>query len=213
MNSLLSVIVLVGAAYIQHVSCETLHVAVYYESLCPDSIRFITKQLEPAYKHIGSNLEVDLVPYGKASQIQQNSVWSFECQHGPEECRGNKLQACGLAQSQDQDQKVDFVGCVMAQNYPPADSSITMCASRAKLNGEAIIQCADSAKGDELLAINGDKTHAVTPRITFVPTIVFDGVFDSIKQYGALFNFLKTACNEFQVKPMGCNARNDEFNF
>jgi len=45
--------------------------------------------------------------------------WSFECQHGPEECRGNKVQACGLKYIANVDQQVAYVNCVMGDNFPP----------------------------------------------------------------------------------------------
>jgi len=41
-----------------------LKLTVYYESLCPDSIRFITKQLYPTYQKLA--FDVEFVPYGKA---------------------------------------------------------------------------------------------------------------------------------------------------
>ncbi|KAB0794251.1 hypothetical protein PPYR_13871 [Photinus pyralis] len=203
MNLLFSVTFLIG---VFHVSCEKLQVSVYYESLCPDSIRFITKQLQPAYKLIGSNLEVDLVPYGKASQYQQSGKWVFKCQHGPSECRGNMLQACGLATDKSQDQKVDFVYCVMKQWNPSGDQAIEQCSGKLGLKSDAIFQCANSAQGSDLLAKNGKQTHAVKPKITFIPTIVFNGVYSSANQSGALRNFLQTACDQFTDKPKGCNA-------
>lgn len=41
--------------------------AVYYESLCPDSIRFITTQLYPTYRELGLYIDVEFVPYGNAN--------------------------------------------------------------------------------------------------------------------------------------------------
>ena len=42
--------------------------SVYYESLCPDSIRFVTQQLYPNWLHFGPEiLTVDLNPFGKAN--------------------------------------------------------------------------------------------------------------------------------------------------
>lgn len=43
-----------------------LHVAIYYESLCPDSIRFITNQLDPTYGYFKDYIEVELIPFGKS---------------------------------------------------------------------------------------------------------------------------------------------------
>lgn len=46
---------------------QRVHVAVYYEALCPDSRSFILKQLGPTYRRLSANIEVELVPYGKAT--------------------------------------------------------------------------------------------------------------------------------------------------
>lgn len=45
---------------------QKVHVAVYYEALCPDSRSFILKQLAPTYRKLLANMELELVPYGKA---------------------------------------------------------------------------------------------------------------------------------------------------
>lgn len=46
---------------------QKVHVAVHYEALCPDSRSFILKQLGPTYRTLSTNIEVELVPYGKAT--------------------------------------------------------------------------------------------------------------------------------------------------
>lgn len=46
---------------------STVNVDVYYESLCPDSIYFITKELGPIYDQLKSVLKINLYPFGKAS--------------------------------------------------------------------------------------------------------------------------------------------------
>ena len=46
----------------------SLKLSVFYESLCGDSIRFITHQLFPTWQHFNDaqTLQLDLVPFGKA---------------------------------------------------------------------------------------------------------------------------------------------------
>lgn len=48
------------------IDAQKLHVAVYYESLCGDSIRFITNQLNPAYEDLKNYIEILFVPFGKS---------------------------------------------------------------------------------------------------------------------------------------------------
>ena len=49
------------------VNCqEKVNITVYYESLCPDSIEFITGQLYPTYQSLEKYLNVEFVPFGNA---------------------------------------------------------------------------------------------------------------------------------------------------
>lgn len=45
--------------------------AIYYESLCPDSFRFISKQLGAAYLILMDSIDVEFIPFGK-SEVRQN---------------------------------------------------------------------------------------------------------------------------------------------
>lgn len=40
---------------------------IYYESLCPDSIRFISEQLQPLYNEFKKHLQITFLPFGKSS--------------------------------------------------------------------------------------------------------------------------------------------------
>lgn len=44
-----------------------IHIDVLYESLCPDSIEFITKQLYPAWNEIAPYVDIKLIPFGKSA--------------------------------------------------------------------------------------------------------------------------------------------------
>ena len=43
-----------------------LSIQVYYESLCPDSIDFITQQLFPTFQKLGKYLTIEFKPFGNA---------------------------------------------------------------------------------------------------------------------------------------------------
>lgn len=47
--------------------CPQVKIAVYYESLCPDSKRFITQQLAPVWRDFRGVVKVKMVPYGKST--------------------------------------------------------------------------------------------------------------------------------------------------
>lgn len=42
-------------------------VSIYYEALCSDSRNFILRQLLPVYNKASRIIEIDLIPYGKAT--------------------------------------------------------------------------------------------------------------------------------------------------
>merc|ERR1719415_320573 len=111
--ALLSVLSSAGARGL--VAEQTVKLSVHYESLCPDSIRFVTTQLYPSWKHFGEDiLHLDLNPFGKANFTDSGASWEFSCQHGPEECRGNKVQACILDKVTEPREYVPLITCLMS---------------------------------------------------------------------------------------------------
>lgn len=53
---------------------EKIQVTVYFESYCPDSVKFLTTQLFPAYDSpLKEHMNITLVPYGKAEVNQECS--------------------------------------------------------------------------------------------------------------------------------------------
>ncbi|XP_025603014.2 GILT-like protein 1 [Athalia rosae] len=200
-------------------SSDTVRVHIYYEALCYDSIQFIKHQLIPTFRDLGDYLHITYVPYGKATHEKVTgsdgvSKWRFTCQHGSQECYGNKAQACGIddiltnsASSDQQRELVAFVGCVMSASYPSNAvpgclESLGVSASRRS----SINDCITSTKGDDLLAAYGDRTHAVDPIVTFVPTIILNGQYSDENQRNAINNFKRTVCRQLAAenKPSTC---------
>ena len=100
-------------------SQEKVSIQVYYETLCPDSIAFVTQQLFPTYIKLGKYLNVEFKPYGFATSTSDgNGGWTFECQHGPNECNGNLYAACLIDRLDQNDLQVAVINCIMDDLVP-----------------------------------------------------------------------------------------------
>lgn len=120
-----------------------MKVDIFYESLCPDSIRFIADQLRPNYQELKQHLQINFIPFGKSSSYlsEETGQVEFKCQHGPDECFGNKVQGCVLSKLADQDAQVSYVSCQMRFD---AARDHQQCVIDAGLAWEEIYECTQS---------------------------------------------------------------------
>lgn len=180
---------------------QKVHVAVYYEALCPDSRSFILKQLGPTYRKLLANMELELVPYGKAKTAKTSDGYQFVCQHGPVECQANMIHACSIDVIKNSSVQLQFAGCMIENNIDPIRIMNT-CAERISVDLESIKKCLNAGRGKELLAKYGEMTNSLVPRVSFIPTITLDG--NSEHQVRILKNLLKEVCLRFKVTLKEC---------
>ncbi|XP_031617056.1 GILT-like protein 1 [Contarinia nasturtii] len=202
-------------------ACSAVKVplTVYYEALCPDSVRFITDQLYPTKQSpLGRYIDVTLIPFGKASFKTEGSDVLFTCQHGPNECYGNKVQACAIQHIQvnsyqnsktKESLTLDYVKCLMQtwitfkdNVYPGA-----RCAKELQLaNWNVIEECANSTEGSKLLQDYGVRTQQLNPPLDSVPTIVFNHQTDKDLHELGLRDLQSAACRAMrEPKPHECS--------
>ncbi|CDJ57735.1 interferon gamma-inducible protein 30, putative [Eimeria maxima] len=91
----------VGLLAVTH-AAFAVNIGVYYESRCPASQLFIYQQLldvAPYAKELQlAKVAIHPVPYGNTKEtLTETGHYEYECQHGPEECYLNRVEACGLA--------------------------------------------------------------------------------------------------------------------
>jgi len=180
---------------------KPIKLSVYYETLCDDSIRFITTQLYPTYVLFGGFqnpfLEVDLVPYGKAQtkQVSVDGNYTFTCHHGPDECKGNTMQACALKYLPEK-QIVEFISCTMKSTNPPEAGSA--CAKQLSLDFSPVQECLTKDDGQNLLAALGNRTHSLNPTLTYVPWILYNSVFDKDDLDNSQTDLLAVMCKKLK---------------
>ncbi|KAH8419036.1 hypothetical protein KR222_001411 [Zaprionus bogoriensis] len=168
-----------------YLSRSKLHITLLYESLCPDSRRFMP-QLENVHDELGEYIDLQLVPFGKSLSEQNGAL--FHCQHGPDECAGNRLQSCVISSTSNQKAQVKFVACQM---FAPRNANADQCASDAGLFPD-VNKCMSTAEGTRLQL----EAELITKRYSpsFVPTIVYNHVFDQQLQDNSLHDFRSTVC-------------------
>jgi len=154
-------------------------VSVFYEALCPDSKNFIIKQLATAYRKIPRLMEIEFFPYGKATTTTlPDGSLQFECQHGAVECEANIIHCCAVESIHDTEMRLTFVSCMIRDNGRP-NEAFQRCSREFAIDSaiaETIQKCFSSLHGSELLKIAGEATHALRPKVSFIPTVTLDGL-------------------------------------
>jgi interferon gamma-inducible protein 30 len=148
---------------------EVINLDVYYEALCPDSKNFIVRQVGPTYEKLHEIIDLNFIPYGKASTKKTADGYEFDCQHGPPECNANKFHACAVKQL-DTKISVPLVVCLMEHNYD-TKSGLTKCAKKLGISSSEIDSCAEGNEGNHLLYLFGELTHDLSPAVYFITTV------------------------------------------
>ncbi|XP_060516315.1 gamma-interferon-inducible lysosomal thiol reductase-like [Cylas formicarius] len=183
---------------------EKVKVSVYYEALCPDSKFFITGELLPLFDKLKSNIEIDLVPYGKAeTTIGADGTINFRCQHESLECVANKIHSCVIEHVTDQELRLRYIACMITDNMKPEEAG-ERCGRELDIDFSHISNCAADIKGSQLLKHYGERTHALNPGVRFIPTIELNDSQSFVPQKNILKDLFKSVCHVFKRKPEMC---------
>ena len=197
-------------------SAPQVKVTAYTESLCPDTIHFITKAWFDVWNLQG-------VGYGQSigdgqGIISWNQVvWgnahidpagNITCQHGPNECKYNILHNCAIALS-NTSQWLPFVYCL--ESSTDQGRAFAQCAQKWLRVPDVIASvqaCWTSELGQDLVRKAGVRTQALSPAHTFVPWVTLSdaagtGTFCADSNCD---NFLAAVCKAYMgTKPQACS--------
>ena len=182
-----------------------LAIGVYYEALCGDSRNFVVDQLNTTYSRVPEIVAPTFVPWGKASVDADGTI---TCQHGEDECWGNRLLGCVAKAVGSEAARVSVISCLMDKQHS-LHTDGAACVAAAGLSWQEQTDCAASQQSYDAALQFGELTDALEPAVTFVPTITLDGSQGSVSQQYALFtDLLNTVCSEWQARygltPDGC---------
>ncbi|RLN43090.1 gamma-interferon-inducible lysosomal thiol reductase-like [Panicum miliaceum] len=152
---------------------EKVAVALYYESLCPYSARFVVDRLAGVFEDgLLDAVDLTLVPYGNARVHPGGEI---SCQHGPYECLLNTVEACAIDAWPDLDVHFRFIYCVedlvVKRQYKEWES----CFQKLGLAPEPVTGCYKSEQGHKLELKYANQTDALVPPHRYVPWVVVDG--------------------------------------
>ena len=94
----------------------------------------------------------------------------FDCHFGPRECQGNIYHACAALKIQDSHKLMDYIRCMINDNYEPARAALR-CSREVEVDWGAIQRCATTSQGARLHQLAGEKTRTLRPRVSFIKRI------------------------------------------
>ncbi|XP_055931392.1 gamma-interferon-inducible lysosomal thiol reductase-like [Argiope bruennichi] len=203
MGCLFWVVGLLGLIFAETIQAEEqVQLSVYYEALCPDSNDFFHLHLAPTYEKLSSYLSIDLIPYGNAYYRGQHDNYSFNCQHGPEECYGNMVQTCYIELVNNTESQIKFVNCAFDVRYQR--KVMERCIEDLDLRRQ-VKKCVTSPMGMNLEYQMAKKTDALNPPHTFIPWITVSGKGSNEINNRATENLMSVVCDELnEPKPEAC---------
>lgn len=181
-------------------SQQNISLTIHTESLCPYCQEFFTTSFAP---YLSSNLslaEITIVPYGKAKKSSNSFLKpSITCQHGENECYGNKIELCILDSLGNSRKGHEYISCIEQFIFAfmkDFDKSTDYCIEDDNLR-ETIKKCANSQKGMYLLnKIGNDKSS----KVPYVPYILVNGVHNEDYEERILTNLTQFLISENSQK-------------
>merc|ERR1719154_46058 len=185
---------------------ESVTLDLFYEALCPDSIYFMVLQLFPTWQKFGTQLQINYKPFGFASWVETgDGGFTFECQHGADECLGNKAQACLLNMVPKQEEIVPLINCMMKTRNPPSIGDECISELNLDVDVRALGDCLNSNLGSILLHDYGVETKNADPKINYVPWIVLNGEFSRENLDMAQSDLTGLLCEKYLPNSPACN--------
>lgn len=134
-------------------------------------------------------------PYGNARGYEPN----VECQHGPNECLGNKIEACLMHLNPKPTTWVQALVC-MESGTPYANWKKCASENSPAIETAPIESCIEGSLGNQLINDAARATNSLNPPHQYTPWITINGK----PKQGSL---IREICDAYTgTKPSGCSS-------
>ncbi|KAJ9180531.1 hypothetical protein P3X46_008759 [Hevea brasiliensis] len=170
---------------------QNVTLSLYYETLCPYCADFIVNHLVKVFDGgLISIVDLRMIPWGN-SFIQSDGA--FVCQHGPNECFLNAIEACAITTYPDVERHFSFIQCIERLSLENRLNEWVNCFETAGF-GKDPIDCYTSGYGNVLEQQFAAETARLNPPHRFVPWVVVNN--QPLQE--DFENFVSYVCNAYQ---------------
>ncbi|XP_040910331.1 gamma-interferon-inducible lysosomal thiol reductase [Toxotes jaculatrix] len=187
-----------------HQTADKVNVGLYYESLCPGCRQFLSEMLFPTWVLLNEIMTVTLVPYGNAVEKPDGQKYTFECQHGEQECLGNMIETCLLNMT---DYAFPVIFCM--ESSADVIKSAKSCVEiyTPQLSWDTIMSCVKGDLGNQLMHQNALKTKSLNPPHEYVPWVTINEEHTEDLQNKAMSSLFTLVCGMYKgTKPTACGG-------
>ncbi|XP_024190592.1 gamma-interferon-responsive lysosomal thiol protein isoform X1 [Rosa chinensis] len=195
---------------------KKVNLSLYYETLCPSCASFIVNELAATLfdpeGDLVSIVNLRLVPYGNAQVKAPNKT--IVCQHGPDECYFNSIEACAIHLWSDVKRHFKFIHCLESKLIEGLHSSKEYawesCCVKLEMDSDRLGKCYRSGYEKKLILENAKETDHLVPPHEYVPWVVVNG--QPLKD--DYLNFVRYVCNAYKdsPKPKACRSYQHNIN-
>ncbi|CAH2084579.1 unnamed protein product [Euphydryas editha] len=170
----------------------TIHMRLGVSAGCSDAARFIQNQLGQTYELYKEFLDIEFIPWGRATRDANGNV---NCFFGPNDCWANRLQRCVLnLLSGNKDAQIKYMTCEYSPPFPSYRQRSLQCALSVGLNVVEVDYCFSTEIGDALEVPAEQASIPAVQTINFIPFIIFNNNIDVTQHAQAYQRFQSTIC-------------------